>query len=385
MNVFVVVEADGDHVSLVDGDRLEVFHRFRSRPVLGSPVFTPDGRYFLAASRDGWIVKYDIWNLAIVAEARAGLDTSGLAVSGDGRWVMVANAAPRTLALLDPDLRPERSYPVTTLDGRRESRAAAVYHAAARRSFIVTLKDLPEAWEISYDTGAEPIFDGLVHDYRMGEAIAKPGYLGLRRIPLEAPIEALLFEPRCRYAIGAASRTADGPSRATVVNFDVRRAISVIPTRGTPLVQAGVGFTRREGAMLAFSSPDNAEVTVVDTGSWRVARTITMPGSAAHLSSHKGSRHVWADFRTDPGARGTITLIDKQELVPAGEVHQIGRSLGHVEFSRDGGYALATVPEVDGAVVAFDTTSQREVKRLPMRLPTGSYNVWNRIGRAGAS
>ena len=104
MNVFVVIEAGDDHVSLVDGDRFEVFHRFPSRPVQGRPVFSPDGRYLYLASRDGWIAKYDLRNLTVVAEVRAGLDSSGLTMSGDGLWLMAANASPRTLALFDSDL-----------------------------------------------------------------------------------------------------------------------------------------------------------------------------------------------------------------------------------------------------------------------------------------
>ena len=64
MNLFVVVEGGDHHVSLVDGDRFEVIHRFASRFALhGGPKFSPDGRYVYFGSRDGWITKYDLWNL----------------------------------------------------------------------------------------------------------------------------------------------------------------------------------------------------------------------------------------------------------------------------------------------------------------------------------
>jgi len=47
--------------------------RFASRFALhGGPKFSPDGRYVYFASRDGWISKYDLWNLRLVAEVRAG-------------------------------------------------------------------------------------------------------------------------------------------------------------------------------------------------------------------------------------------------------------------------------------------------------------------------
>jgi hypothetical protein len=66
MNLFIVVEAGDHHVSVLDGDRMERIHRFPSRYALhGGPKFSPDGRYVYFASRDGWISKFDIWNLQV--------------------------------------------------------------------------------------------------------------------------------------------------------------------------------------------------------------------------------------------------------------------------------------------------------------------------------
>src|SRR5512138_656588 len=167
MNLFVVVEGGDHHVSLVDGDRFERIHRFASRYALhGGPKFSPDGRYVYFGSRDGWITKYDLWNLTIVAEVRAGLNMRNVAVSSDGRWVMAANYLPRTLALFDADLNLVKTYVAASLDGKATSRVSAVYDAAPRRSFVVALKDLPEVWEIPYARKAAPIHDGLVHDHR---------------------------------------------------------------------------------------------------------------------------------------------------------------------------------------------------------------------------
>jgi hypothetical protein len=102
MNLFIVVETGDHHVSVLDGDKLERIHRFPSRYALhGGPKYSPDGRFVYFASRDGWVTKYDLWNLKVVAETRAGLNTRNAAVSGDGKWVMVANYLPHTLVVLD--------------------------------------------------------------------------------------------------------------------------------------------------------------------------------------------------------------------------------------------------------------------------------------------
>ena len=106
MNLFIVVEAGDHHVSVLDGDRMERIHRFPSRYALhGGPKFTPDGRYVFFASRDGWVSKFDIWNLKVVAEVRAGLNARNAAVSSDGRYVAVANYLPGNLVIFDADLK----------------------------------------------------------------------------------------------------------------------------------------------------------------------------------------------------------------------------------------------------------------------------------------
>ncbi|MDE2359400.1 MAG: c-type cytochrome, partial [Betaproteobacteria bacterium] len=101
LNLFVVVESGDHHATILDGDTFEPIARFATRFALhGGPKFSPEGRYVYFASRDGWISKYDIWNLALVAEIRAGINTRNLAVSSDGRYVLVGNYLPHTLVML---------------------------------------------------------------------------------------------------------------------------------------------------------------------------------------------------------------------------------------------------------------------------------------------
>jgi cytochrome c553 len=158
MNLFIVVETGDHHVTVLDGDKLEPIHRFASRYALhGGPKFTPDGRYVFFASRDGWISKFDIWNLKVVAEIRAGINTRNVAVSGDGKFLAVANYLPQTLVLMDADLNLLKVLDVKDKDGKQGSRVSAVYDAAPRQSFVAALKDVPEVWEISYNPKADDI------------------------------------------------------------------------------------------------------------------------------------------------------------------------------------------------------------------------------------
>lgn len=395
MNLFVVVEGGDHHVSLVDGDRFEPIHRFASRYALhGGPKFSPQGRYVYFGSRDGWITQYDLWRLRVVAEVRAGLNMRNVAVSGDGRWVMAANYFPHTVVLLDAQLNLVKTFAATALDGRGgSSRVSAVYDAAPRRSFVVALKDLPELWEISYDPQAEPVFDGYVHDYKMGEGIAKPGFQNIRRIRLDEPLDDFFFDPSYRHALGATrprAAAADGaaaPATAQVVNLDVRRKIADLPLAGMPHLGSGISFEHQGRRVLASPNlqggPGGAgRIDVIDLATWQPVGSVATPGPGFFLRSHEATPYAWADSMMSPTGKDTLTIVDKRTLQVVAQVKEPGKTLAHIEFTQDGRYALASLWEMNGALIVYDAATFKEVKRLPMSKPVGKYNVFNKITRS---
>jgi len=379
LNLFVVVESGDHHVTILDGDRFEPLARFASRYALhGGPKFSPDGRYVYFASRDGWVSKYDLYGLVLVAEVRAGINTRNAAVSGDGRYVMVANYLPHTLVVLDAgDLAPVKVLEVKDERGR-SSRVSAVYDAAPRKSFIAALKDIPEVWEISYDDSAEPIYAGLVHDFRMKEGSGVPGKLNPRRSRLEDVLDDFFFTPGYAELIGAAR---DG-GKGQVVNLDARRKIADVPLPGLPHLGSGISWQRGGRTVLATPNLREGVVSVIDTRSWRVVKDIPTLGPGFFLRSHENTRFAWTDaFNSE--RRDTLQVIDKETLeVVAALTPAPGKTAAHVEFTRDGRYALASVWDMDGALVVYDAATLAEVKRLPMVKPSGKYNVYNKITRS---
>ena len=394
MNLFVVVEGGDHHVSLVDGDRFEVIHRFPSRYALhGGPKFSPEGRFVYFGSRDGWITKYDLWNLTVVAEVRAGLNMRNVAVSGDGQWVMAANYLPRSVVLFDAQLNLQRVYDAATADGSTRSRVSAVYDAAPRRSFVIAMKDIAELWEISYDPTAEPIYDGLVHDYRQREAIPRPGFLGVKRTLLDEPLDDFFFDSAYRFVLGATrpkAALADGPKAASaegagtaqVVGLDIRRKVATLPIAGMPHLGSGISFDYRGTRVLASPNLKDGAIDVIDLQTWKPLATIATPGPGFFMRSHEATRYAWVDSMMSPTAKDTLTIIDKRTLQPVASVREPGKTLAHIEFTKDGRYALASLWEQDGALIVYDAATFKEVKRLPMRKPVGKYNVWNKITRS---
>jgi DNA-binding beta-propeller fold protein YncE/cytochrome c553 len=388
MNLFVVVEGGDHHVSLIDGDRFEPIHRFASRYALhGGPKFTPDGRFVYFGSRDGWITKYDLWNLTVVAEVRAGLNMRNVAVSGDGRWVLAANYFPHTLALFDAELNLVKTIAATTPDGKASSRVSAVYDAAPRRSFIVALKDIPELWEISYDPKAEDIFEGLVHDYRMGEGIATRGFHNVKRTRLSEALDDFFFDQGYIHVLGAsrakpAQAGAEASPSAQVINLDVRRRIATLPIAGMPHLGSGITFAWNGTTVMASPNLKDGALDVIDMKTWKSVKTIATPGPGFFLRSHENSRFAWTDSMMSATAKDTLTIIDKHTLEVVAKVVEPGRTLAHIEFTKDGRFALASLWENDGALIVYDAATFKEVKRLKMNKPVGKYNVWNKINRS---
>lgn len=379
LNLFVVVETGDHHVTILDGDRLEPIHRFPSRFALhGGPKFTPDGRHVFFASRDGWVSKFDLYGLRTVAEVRAGINTRNLAVSGDGRYVMVANYLPHSLVLLDADLNLIKVLEARDRNGGQTSRVSAVYDAAPRKSFVAALKDIPEVWEVSYDEKAEPIPLGLIHDFRLKEGTFIPGRFNPRRSVVDDHLDDFFFTPDYS-ALMATSR--DG-GRGQVVHLDVRRKIASVDVPGMPHLASGITWRIGDRTVMATPNLKEGVVTVIDLGSWRTVKQIRTLGPGFFMRSHENTRYAWVDAMMSP-RKDTLQIIDKDRLeVVASVTPAPGKTAGHVEFTYDGRYALVSVWEMDGALVVYDAATLKEVKRLPMKKPSGKYNVYNKITRS---
>jgi len=384
MNLFVVVESGDHHVSILDGDKLEPIARFPSRYALhGGPKFTPDGRYVFFASRDGWITKYDLWNLAVVAEVRAGINTRNAAVSSDGKWVAVANYLPHSLVILDAELNPVRVLAAADQAGTATSRVSAVYDAPPRRSFVVALKDVKEVWEVSYDPQAADIPRGMVHDFRYKEGAFGPGFLNPKRIAVDDYLDDFFFTQDYRSILGASREPGPDGRSGQVVNLDVRRKVADLQLPGMPHLGSGITWTWRGRTVMATPNLNEGVVSIIDTATWQPVKQIKTRGPGFFLRSHENSRYAWTDSMMSREFKDTMQIIDKDSLEIVAELRpEPGKTFAHVEFTKDGKYVLASLWEDQGAVIVYDAATLQEVKRLPMRKPVGKYNVWNKITKS---
>lgn len=378
LNLLVVVELGDHHATILDGDKFEPITRFPTRYALqGSPKFSPDGRYVYFSSRDGWVAKYDIWNLTLIAEVRVGINTRNLAVSGDGRFAMVANYLPYTLVVLDTrDLKPIRVIDVKD-DAGKSSRVSAVYDAVSRKSFVAALKDIPEIWELSYDENAPPVYAGLVHDYKMGEGIPVQGPFPPLRIKLDDYLDDFFFNSSYEYLIGTSRE-----GRAQIVDLDLKRKIASVELPGIPRTGSGITWGHQGSPVLAMPNLKEGVVTVVDMKSLQTVKHIKTAGPGFFMNSHEDTPYAWVDAFNSTRDRDVIQIIDKRKLAVVAQLRPSpGKVAAHTGFTRDGKYALVSIWENDGELVIYDAQTLKEVKRLPMKKPAGKYNVYNKIVR----
>lgn len=378
MNITLAVETGDHHVSVLDGDTFEVLDRFATPfAVHGGPKFTPDGKFVFIMSRDGWVQKYDIYALKQVGRVRAGLNSRNIAMSGDGKWLAVANYLPNTLTILSTeDLSVAEVHDVVGKDGT-PSRVSAVYQAPPRESFVLALKDVPEIWEVSYSKHPDPrlFAGGLAHDWRIEGPVPQDTDFPIRKIKIPDFLDDFFFDQSYEHVMGA-SRKGEG---GLVIDLVIGQKTADLDLPGMPHLGSGITWNWNDTTVMATPHLKDGTVSVIDMNSWETVKRITTEGPGFFMRSHKTSPYVWVDVFFGPN-KDKMHVIDKKTLEIVKTLQPVpGATVAHVEFTKDGSHALVSVWEDDGAVLVYDAKTLEIVKRLPMRKPSGKYNIWNKI------
>ncbi len=362
-NLFIVVETGDHHATLLDGDKFEPIHRFKTRyAVHGGPKYSPDGRYVYFASRDGWISKFDIYNLKMVAEVRVGINTRNAAISFDGNTIAVGNYLPNNIVLLNASDLSLAKVIEAINENSVSSRVSAVYTAPTRGSFIAAMKDFTEIWEIPYQKGKQQF---------------EP-----RRVKINDYLDDFFFNQDYSLVIGA-SRPANSKGRqknltGKVININTGKLVADIDLNGMPHLGSGITWDYQGREVLASPNLSRNEVSIIDTGTWKTVKRLKTQGPGFFMRSHGKSKYAWVDVFFGPN-KDKIHVIDKSTLEIVKTLQPVpGKTAAHIEYTKDGRYAILSIWDMDGAIIIYDATTLKEVKRIPMKKPSGKYNVYNK-------
>jgi len=152
---------------------------------------------------------------------------------------------------------------------------------------------------------------------------------------------------------------------------------------GMPHLGSGITWMYKGRRVMATPNLREGVVSVIDIKEWKPVGQIRTPGPGFFMRSHENTRYAWVDAMMSPTRRDTLTVIDKDTLEVVAELRpEPGKTLAHIEFTRDGRYALASLWEMDGALIVYDARTLKEVKRIPMKKPVGKYNIHNKITKS---
>jgi len=188
-------------------------------------------------------------------------------------------------------------------------------------------------------------------------------------------LDDFFFDQQYEHLIGAARNSNKGQ----VVNLIVGRKIAEVDIPGLPHLGSGITWQYQGKPVLATPNLKEGAISIIDMNEWKTIKRIETFGPGFFLRSHEKTRYAWADVFFGPD-KDVMHIIDKTNLELIKTLRPVpGKTSGHVEFTRDGRYALLSIWDDDGAIIVYDSETLQEVKRIPMKKPSGKYNVYNKI------
>jgi len=339
-DLILVVERGSRSVSVLDGGSMRELDRFAVGRVHGGIKFDRGLHQALVATRDGTLVDYDLDRGAVRTRVKVGVNTRNIAISSDGKYVAVANQLPQGLVILDGRLRPLVTFPLP-------GQPSAVYQVPGSQRFMVTLRDLPHLYSISYPE------------------------LKLQFVELPEPFEDFIFIPGTTRLV-ASSRKGN---QLTLYDFERNEIVATLGAEGLPHLFSASFFSRDGVLHAAFNHMAVPRLSIIDVERFEVVAQLPLVGAGYFTRTHPGTPYLWIDSNTE-----SIQLIDKRslELVDRTLIPEVGKKSMHVEFTADGAKALVSIWHENGAVVVYDSSTLDELQRLPYAMPVGKYNAANK-------
>ena len=390
-NFFLVIERDVGKIAIIDGDKKEVVahiptgyavHVLKAAEHHDTLHAKDPGRFWYIMGRDGMMTKVDLWQTPEkmkVAQVQVAYDARDVAVSGDGKYVIGGGYWPPHFVILEAEtMMPLKvvSARGVNVDGEyvNESRVAAVYDTPMAPSWLVSMKELGQMWQVDYSD-----IDNLQ----------------ITKIDSAKYLHDGFYDPTGRYFQIAANASdkmvvIDSKTRKLEAMIDVDKkphpgpgANWIDPTCGPVggTTHLGVGKVTAWGNDPA-GHPDQA---------WKICYEVETDGAGVFLRTHPKSDYVWADQtkHPEPEIQQSVQVISKKtrEIVKTIQLTDVeGYAAVHFEFNSDGSEVWASVwnrkdsKEPNGQIIIFDAKTLEEKARIKgLYAPTGKFNVFNRV------
>ena len=390
-NFFVVIERDVGKVAIIDGDKREIVahidtgyavHVIKGLEKSKVGKAKDPGRFWYTMGRDGKMTKIDLWQTPdkmLVAETQIAYDARDVAVSGDGKYVVGGGYWPPHFVIVDAStMEPLKvvSSRGVNVDGEyvNESRVAAIYDTPNAPSWLVSMKELGQMWQVDYSD-----IDNL----------------RIEKIDTAKFLHDGFFDPTGRYFQIAANAS----NKMVVVDSKERKLEALIDTDKLPHPGPGANWDDKQCGPVGGTTHLGAGVVTVwgndpkghKDGAWKVCYTVETDGPGLFIRTHPKSKYVWADQtkHPEPAIQQSIKVIDKDTRKVVKTIRlteKQGYAAVHSEFNKDGTEVWVSIwnradsKEPNGEIVIFDAKTLEEVGRVKgLYAPTGKFNVYNRV------
>ncbi len=390
-NFFLVIERDVGKIAIIDGDKHEIFahidtgyavHVLKTVEHHNILHTKNPGRFWYIMGRDGLMTKVDLWQTPDkmkVASVQVAYDARDVAVSGDGKYVIGGAYWPPHFVILDAKtMEPLKvvSSRGVNIDGEyvEESRVAAVYDTPMATSWMVSMKELGQMWQVDYSD-----IDNLRIDKIDSAKFLHDGF----------------YDPSGRYFQIAANAS----NKMVIIDTKTRKLEAMIDVDKLPHPGPGANWIDEKcGPVSGTTHLGTGLITVWGNdpkghkaNAWKECYTVETDGPGVFLRTHPKSKYVWADQTKtpEPEVQQSIQVIDKKsrEIVKTIRLtKKKGYAAVHIEFNADGSEVWVSIwnradsKEPNGEIVIFDANTLKEKTRIKgLYAPTGKFNVYNRV------
>ncbi len=317
-----------------------------------SVVYSRDARYAFIFGRDGGLTKIDLLQDKIAKRIIQAGNSIGGAISQDGKLIAVSNYTPGGVKVFSTETL-ELVADIPAVYGDQQLSKVVGLVDAPDQKFIFSLFDAGEIWLADLKEPAQP-------------KIEKFKNIG------KQPYDALL-SPDGRYYIaglfgdrGLALLDLWSPEQGvTRILPDYGKNDEKMPVYKMPHLEGWA----MAGHLMFVPAVGQHEVLVVDQASWQLVKRIPVIGQPVFVMARPDGRQIWVNFAFPDNAQ--VQIIDAKNLQI---VHSLspGKAVLHMEFTPRGENVWVSARD-DNQVIIYDTSSFKEITRLPANKPSGIF------------
>lgn len=364
-NLMLVTERENRSIAVIDGDTHNLLGHVAASYRAHGYAFDPTNeRWAYNVGRDGWVFKIDLYTLQAVRQVRVGHDSRGLAISDDGRYIIVGNYIPNSAVILDAaTLEPLKVIETEGEDPDGEfveSRVAITSDVSPELVgpyFIIGLKEAGQVWRIDFSREDFP-----VDKVKDAGRILHDGFL--------SPDNKRFY---------LASQTDNW---MVVIDVENWRIVEKISTGAAPHPGSGATWDADGTTYGATVHAGEGKVTVWDLNTNEIVGTVPTAGPGLFIRSSDHSPYVWADALFGNPAN-TTTVFRKEKPFEVVDAIEEGVMTLHPEFTLDGD-AVYISDWKGNAVRIYDAETLDKIAEITnITTPTGIFNTSRRTETLG--